>query len=222
MYVTYVFVTLYVKQKYPDTKKYRDKPLEDRDLLKTLFEGTLATGDECFSPTHPMPPEIPRTRRVQVDDNDNTFGEDEPYVRQEDEPIYNPYFTDYTFQDVNNASNSQQKQQYTHASEQRGNSDIGTSHNSGKRRKRDSFEDPLVKEVHDLIGVIKSQVDEEESLKECLAVLNELRALGILDTALYLAALKAFGDNGGYRKLFLMIDDNELIVGFIHTIVGST
>jgi len=200
--LTSFFSSHCIEQKYPDTRKYRYKPLEERELLKTLFEDSIATGEEAFSPTHPLPPENPRPlRQIKVDET-GVFGDEEPLEPQ-------GHFTGCNFNGVLSNPTLEHGEK----------SDAGSSCHLGRRRKRECLEDPLVKRVHDLIDLVKGDhVEKEKILDECLAKMKELMTLGVLETDLYMAALKAFCDNLEYRKLFLKIETDELKVLFLKTI----
>ncbi|KAM7491006.1 hypothetical protein LguiA_033927 [Lonicera macranthoides] len=204
-------------KKYPDTKRFRNKPLEDKDLLKSLFESTMATGDEAFSPMHPLPKENPRNHQTLEDDDFEAFREEEPLVSQENQPIFDSYFSEYSFYDEHNNPTSDKRTQ-----EHVGQSDGVSSHQSKKKRKKDSVEDPLIQKVDDLIGLIKNdQAADDKTIDECFAAMDELMALGILDEDLYIPAMQAFSDKADHRKFFLKMQSNERKLSFINRIVRN-
>ncbi|KAF9626619.1 hypothetical protein IFM89_037412, partial [Coptis chinensis] len=172
-------------QQYPKSKKFRNKPLEYANELRTLFEGTVANRDNALvSARKKLPIDVPHSEH----ESSRTDAPGDPT-----------------------------------ASEQGAQSDIGTSHSSGKRKRKTTSEDVDMKaEVRDLICLIKDQVvsgkaKEGPSLDDCTQVMNELLHGGSINMRVYHGALLKFCECENYRKAFMGMESLEHRIFFLTT-----
>ncbi|KAF9618524.1 hypothetical protein IFM89_002219 [Coptis chinensis] len=90
-------------EKYPLTGQFRHAPLANRELLESLFEPTLASGDEMFNHKHPIPMTNPPNDHVAKVQNIESDGDEDNQIHGADYfpnvTIYEDY-DPYTSQDV--------------------------------------------------------------------------------------------------------------------------
>ncbi|KAF9598297.1 hypothetical protein IFM89_026564 [Coptis chinensis] len=205
-------------EKYPLTGQFRHAPLMNRELLESLFEPTLASGDEMFNHKHPIPmtnppnDDVAKVQNIESDgDEDNQIhgadyfpnvticGDYDPYTSQDvpmDDTQYNPSHDIPSDNEesptyVQNTPVDEPPNQRQVPTTSRAKSDASSSQ---QKRKRDSIEpaDPLVKSIGELVEMVKTEtMGDKKLVDEGDAQVQELYVLGLLDDSLYLNSLEA-------------------------------
>ncbi|KAL5723601.1 hypothetical protein ACHQM5_006981 [Ranunculus cassubicifolius] len=207
-------------RQYPSTKKFKNKPLEYENEMRTLFEGTLTNGDIVGGP----PRKKSSNLLLQITPLDDPQSEQEsiPTQAPSSEPVMDSNSPSICFEDA-----QVKVLMSTPVSEQGIQSDVGTSQSSGKRKRKLSSESiDLKAEVRDLIALIKDQVlsgkaKNGPSLDDCMQVMNVLLQEGKIDMRIHCGALLKFCECDNYMKAFMGIQAVEHKVFFLRTMVGD-
>ncbi|KAF9595137.1 hypothetical protein IFM89_037237 [Coptis chinensis] len=199
-------------EKYPLTGQFRHAPLMNRDLLESLFEPTLASGDEMFNHKHPIPmtnpPNDDVAKDVPMDDTQYNPSHDIPYDNEES-PTY-----------VHNTPADRPPNQRQVPTTSRAKSDASSSQ---QKHKRDSIEpaDPLVKSIGELVEMVKTEtMGDKKLVDEGDAQVQELYVLGLLDDSLYLNSLEALSLHASHNKKLMNLQENRLKIQFLKNITS--
>ncbi|KAF9588157.1 hypothetical protein IFM89_007846 [Coptis chinensis] len=151
-------------EKYLLTGQFKHAPLINRELLESLFEPTLASGDEMFNHKNPIPMTNPPNDDVAKVQNIESDGDEDNQIHGAD---YFPNITicgdynPYTSQDNTPADGPPNQRQVPTTPQAK--SDASSSQ---QKCKRDLIEtaDPLVKSIGELVEMVKTETMGDKKL----------------------------------------------------------